>query len=55
MREPIRDKERLEHILKAIDTIIKSKGNRTLDDIVSDPIVYFGFVKHVEIIGEACY
>lgn len=55
MREPLRDKERLEHMLRAIDTITRGKTGRTLDDILADPIIYYGFVKHVEIIGEACY
>lgn len=55
MREPIRDKERLVHMLQAIDTILENKDKRTFEEVVADPILYFGFVKHVEIIGEACY
>lgn len=55
MREPIRDKERIEHMLQAIETILARKDKQTLEEVVADPIVYFGFVKHVEIIGEACY
>ena len=55
MREAIRDKERLEHMLKSIDVILANKDKYTFEQVCADPIVYFGFVKHVEIIGEACY
>ena len=55
MRERIRDKERLEHILAAIDVILESKCRHSLDEVNSDPIIFYGFVKQVEIIGEAVY
>ena len=55
MREPARDKERLQHILDAINTIALSRKKYSSDEAENDPIVYFGFVKHVEIIGEAVY
>jgi len=55
MRERIRDKERLEHILHAIDTLLEYKGKYKLEDVMENPILFFGFVKHVEIIGEAVY
>ena len=55
MREAIRDKGRLEHILSSIDIILDNKGRFTFEQIKSDPIVFFGFVKQVEIIGEAVY
>ena len=55
MREAIRDKGRLEHILSSIDIILNNKGRFTFEQIKSDPIVFFGFVKQVEIIGEAVY
>lgn len=55
MRERIRDKGRLEYILNAIDVLLKNKERYTYDEIVTDPIVFYGFVKHVEIIGEAVY
>ena len=55
MRERVRDKGRLEHILNAIDVLLKNKERYTYDDIVADPIIFYGFVKHVEIIGEAVY
>ena len=55
MREEIRDIERLQHILQAMDVLINYKEHHTLEEAQSDPIVYFGLVKHVEIIGEAVY
>lgn len=53
MREPLRDAERLRHILEAIDTIESSRKIHPTKEAEKAPIVYFGFVKHVEIIGEA--
>ena len=55
MREVIRDKERLEHMLQSIDVILANKDKYTYEEVINDPLIYFGFVKHVEIIGEACY
>ena len=55
MREPARDKERLQHILDAIQTIEFSRKKYNSKAAEVDPIVYYGFVKHVEIIGEAAY
>lgn len=55
MREEVRDIERLNHMLEAINVLINYKEHHTLEEAQSDPIVYFGLVKHVEIIGEAVY
>lgn len=55
MREKIRDKERLEHILQTCDILLANKDLCPREEIEADPIRYFGFVKHVEIIGEAVY
>ena len=55
MREPVRDRERLQHILDAINTIEHSRAKYSTPEEVNDPIIYYGFVKHVEIIGEAVY
>ena len=55
MREIIRDKERLLHIQNAINVLMERKDTHTLDEVVSDPIIFYGFVKHIEIIGEAVY
>lgn len=55
MRERIKDKGRLEHILWAINIILDNKDKYTFEQVEADPIVFFGFVKQIEIIGEAVY
>ena len=55
MREPIRDLERLQHILEAIDTLTDGSRRYSLQDAEKDTIIFYGFVKQVEIIGEATY
>ena len=53
MREPLRDKERLEHILSAIDRIQRYTIGKTYQDLVADDMMYYAVVKNIEIIGEA--
>ena len=53
MREPIRDRERLEHILAAIDRVNRYTSGKTYDDLVADDMMYYAVVKNIEIIGEA--
>lgn len=55
MREEIRDEERLVHIQDAINVLMERKDAHPFEEIVSDPIVFYGFVKHIEIIGEAVF
>ncbi len=55
MREQIRDKQRLEHILSALNTLISRRDIYSDAVIINDPIIFFGIVKHLEIIGEAAY
>ena len=55
MREEVRDIERLRHILEAANVLVDYKDHHTLEEAQADPVVYFGLVKHVEIIGEAVY
>ena len=55
MREPAKDRERLQHILDAINTIGQSRTKYSAPEEVNDPIIFYCFVKHVEIIGEAVY
>lgn len=53
MRELFRDRERLEHILAAIDRITRYTSGKSYDDLVSDDMMYYAVVKNIEIIGEA--
>ena len=55
MREEIRDKGRLSHILSAIEVLLSGRDDINLLQMKDNPIVFFGFVKNVEIIGEAVY
>ena len=55
MREKIRDIERLLHIQNAIDVLIARKDSHSFEEVVSDSIIFYGYVKHIEIIGEAVY
>ncbi|MBR0274423.1 MAG: DUF86 domain-containing protein [Bacteroidaceae bacterium] len=55
MREPIRDRERLEHIKEAIERIRDNIKNVPLDNLSSNILVFYGIVKNIEIIGEAAY
>ena len=41
--------------MKSINVLLENKDKHSYDEITSDPIVFYGFVKHVEIIGEAVY
>ena len=55
MREPIRDKHRLLHILDAINTILERTKSMTYEELVSDKIQFGGIVYYTMIIGEASY
>ncbi|MCR5643344.1 MAG: DUF86 domain-containing protein [Prevotella sp.] len=45
----------MKHILEAMNVLENYKDHHTLEEAQADPVVYFGLVKHVEIIGEAVY
>ena len=53
MREPLRDKERLEHMLAAVERVIRYTSGKTFDDLKTDDMMYYAVVKNIEIIGEA--
>ena len=55
MREVVRDKGRLEHILQCCNALLKSKDEYDFETAKDDPIAFYGFVKLTEIIGEASY
>lgn len=55
MREQLRDSERLKHIQTAINNLVNNSSKYSLEELLADPITYYGFVKLVEIIGEATY
>ena len=55
MREKVKDKGRLEHILQACNDLLASKDKYTFDAVKDNPIIFYGFVKLSEIIGKASY
>lgn len=55
MREIVKDRGRLEHILSAINGIMTDKDQYTLEQIKENTVLFYGFTKYVEIIGEAVY
>ena len=55
MRELVRDRERMEHIIDAIDRLLSAKERNILDDLKETDFLYYGVVKNIEIIGEAAY
>lgn len=55
MREPVRDKGRLEHIVEAIDRILDFMSDKSFEEISKDKLEYYGIVKCIEIVGEATY
>lgn len=55
MREPENDAIRLEHIEEICDILISRSSSDSLESVKSDPIKFYGYVKLVEMIGEATY
>lgn len=53
MREAIRDRNRLEHIILAIARIKRFIAGTSFDDFVGNDMMYYAVVKNIEIIGEA--
>lgn len=55
MREPVRDRDRLGHIVEAINCIIEFSDGKTVEQLGADKLKYYGVIKNLEIIGEATY
>lgn len=55
MRDPLKDKGRLQHMLDMALLLESEKKNHTLTNIKNDRVTFFGLSKIVEIIGEAAY
>jgi len=53
MRELIRDRERLEHILAAINRVARYTKDKTYNDLLADDMMYYAVVKNIEMMGEA--
>lgn len=55
MREPIRDRERLLHIIDAADFVMAHSKNLTYDSFISDKLLYGSLIYYTMVIGEAGY
>jgi uncharacterized protein with HEPN domain len=55
MREKPRDKERLIHMVEAIDNIFEFVDEKTFELYINDKILKFAVIKNLEIVGEAAY
>ena len=55
MRERLKDKTRLEHIIHALDIIDLLRKDKTYEECESDVATYYALIKNMEIIGEAVY
>ena len=53
MREPLKDRERLEHILSAIDRVLRYTKDKSYEELVANDMMYYAVVKNIEIMGEA--
>mgnify|MGYP000774586771 CR=1 FL=1 len=55
MREQIKDKGRISHMLEMALLLENEKSHHTLEDLRADKVLFYGLSKMVEIIGEAAY
>lgn len=55
MREKIKDKGRIEHMLEMARSLAESQRRHSFEEVVNDKILFYGLTKMVEIIGEAAY
>jgi uncharacterized protein with HEPN domain len=55
MREKPRDKERLNHMIEAIDNIFEFTKGKSFDVYRSDKMLRFAVIKNIEIVGKAAY
>lgn len=55
MREPIRDKGRLEHILEAIGNVNEFTKGVSYDDLENNKMLTHAVVHNIQVIGEASY
>lgn len=53
MRDPNRDRSRLEHILQAIERIKRYTLGKTFKEFITNDMMYYAVVKNIEILGEA--
>lgn len=55
MRKVVKNKERIEHILSAINDVEEFTANVNIEKFAKSKLLFYAVVKYIEIIGEASY
>ena len=55
MREPVRDKSRLQHMLEAMENVNEFTQGVTYEELVCNKILCHAVVHNIQIVGEAAY
>ena len=55
MREPLKDRIRLEHIVASADNIARYTAGKTYNDLLADDMMCYAIVYNILAIGEAAY
>ena len=55
MREPLRDKSRIGHMLEHIDKVLNAAQGKSFVEFKDDPILFGAIAYYTMIIGEAAY
>lgn len=55
MRETVKDRGRIEHMLFAINNVEEFTANLSVEEFEQSKILFYAVVKNIEIIGEASY
>jgi uncharacterized protein with HEPN domain len=55
MREAVKDRGRIEHMLFAINNVEEFTANISEEEFAESKILFYAVVKNIEIIGEASY
>jgi uncharacterized protein with HEPN domain len=55
MREKLQDKERLLHIIEAIENIFEFTEGKSFKEFERDKMLRFAVLKNLEILGEAAF
>ena len=55
MREEVKDRGRLEHMLTAIGNVEEFTKDVSKENFVNSKLLFFAVVKNIEIVGEATY
>lgn len=55
MREPVRDKNRLQHMLEAMNNVNEFTQGVTYEELVGNKILCHAVVHNIQVLGEAAY